>query len=184
MTEYLVYTGIGSRETPSEVITKMREFAFHLAIVGFTLRSGGANGADSAFESGCDDGCGRKEIFLPWKGFNKNNSNLYPPPEQANQIASGIHPTWKRLSPPAQLLVARNMQQVLGEQLIAATNFVVCWTSDGCESHKQYSRKTGGTGTAICLASLNNIPVFNLRNEGRYFDVVKFVLDKLDDTVS
>jgi hypothetical protein len=29
------------------------------------LRSGGAGGADSAFETGCDQQCGVKEIYLP-----------------------------------------------------------------------------------------------------------------------
>lgn len=182
--QYRTYAGIGSRETPEDVLHQMREFAYHVAGVGYTLRSGGADGADKTFEIGCDDAGGKKEIYLPWAGFNKNESSLYPPTEEAEKIASGIHPAWTYLKRPAQLLVARNMHQVLGKDVSNTVDFVICWTPDGCESHKTYSRKTGGTGTAICLASLNNAPVFNIRNEGRYYDAVKFVLDKLDGTVS
>ena len=42
--------------------------------------------------------------------------------------------------------------------------YVICWTPDGCESHLTRSIKTGGTGTAIAIASTNGIPVFNLKN--------------------
>lgn len=143
----------------------MREFAFHAAHAGWTLRSGGADGADKAFEDGCDDATGKKEIFLPWKGFNKNSSTLYPPPDGAMRIAEEIHPAWKALREPARKLVARNMQQVLGKELTSGVKFVICWTKDGCESYKTYSIRTGGTGTAISLASLNNIPIFNLKNK-------------------
>ena len=37
----------------------------------------GPSGADAAFEGGCDQAQGRKEIFLPWKNFNANRSPLF-----------------------------------------------------------------------------------------------------------
>jgi predicted Rossmann fold nucleotide-binding protein DprA/Smf involved in DNA uptake len=46
------YAGIGSRETPKEICNKMTEIASLLEKQDFVLRSGGANGADSAFEKG------------------------------------------------------------------------------------------------------------------------------------
>ena len=46
------YTGVGSRETPPEVISVMEDAAFRLAGLGFTLRSGKAEGADAAFQRG------------------------------------------------------------------------------------------------------------------------------------
>lgn len=47
------YTGIGSRETPEDIQSWMKAFAIRMQKHGYTLRSGGAGGADSAFEHGC-----------------------------------------------------------------------------------------------------------------------------------
>ena len=63
------YAGIGSRETPVRVLEAMRRCAQTLGRAGFTLRSGGAGGADTTFEKGCDDVQGEKEIYIPWNGF-------------------------------------------------------------------------------------------------------------------
>lgn len=42
------YAGIGSRETPTRVLQLMIKAAQRLAQRGYTLRSGGADGADAA----------------------------------------------------------------------------------------------------------------------------------------
>lgn len=74
------FAGIGSRSTPENVLQVMRKVAHRLAELGYTLLSGGSDGADSAFEEGCrqsacaseadKQGCfGKKEIYLPWPGF-------------------------------------------------------------------------------------------------------------------
>ena len=46
------YAGIGSRKTPEDIITLMHRLGVRLAELGFTLHSGAANGADTAFEIG------------------------------------------------------------------------------------------------------------------------------------
>lgn len=48
----VTYTGVGSRETPREVLGQMTEVADELAGLDWTLRSGNAVGADMAFERG------------------------------------------------------------------------------------------------------------------------------------
>jgi hypothetical protein len=63
---YQSYAGIGSRETPADVMALMGRVAARLEVLGWTLRSGAAQGADQAFEAGVSS---KKEIFLPWKGF-------------------------------------------------------------------------------------------------------------------
>ena len=87
-TSDLLYAGIGSRETPPDILLKMVKIGCHLAKMGWTLRSGGAPGADSAFEKGCDLGGGDKQIFLPWKGFQGNSSLLYNITEQAFDLTA------------------------------------------------------------------------------------------------
>lgn len=162
------YTGIGSRQTPARVLEQMRAIAVALAQAGFTLRSGGADGADTAFERGArsvDGAC--MQIYLPWQGFNGNPSPLYTVEQRALDVARRAHPAWHRLSPAARKLHGRNCYQVLGLSLDTPSRLLVCWTSDGCESARTRSAKTGGTGTAIELAERHGVPVFNLGKPGR-----------------
>lgn len=158
------YTGIGSRRTPPAIIELMSTFASDAASEGVILRSGAADGADAAFERGCLNSKGQCEIYLPWKKFNGHDSELYDVPKQAYEIASKYHPLWYRLGGAVKSLLARDVQQVLGQNLDDPSSFVVCWTPDGCETMNQYSEKTGGTGMAICVADDYGIPVLNLKH--------------------
>ncbi len=173
--DHITYTGIGSRQTPSDILKEMRNWAIQLSNAGYTLRSGGAAGADTAFELGCDQVDGRKEIYLPWKGFNKNNSPLYDIPNTAYTLAQKFHPAWFGLSPAAKKLMARNIQQVCGKNLDSPTKFVICWTPDGCQEHKTRTQTTGGTGQALSVASELMIPVFNLQREDATDNLIKFL---------
>lgn len=152
------YTGIGSRSTPPKVQKTIERVAARLEELGYTLRSGGADGADSAFEAGCS----KKQIFLPWPGFNGRKSEFQGVTGEALLLASVLHPKFGRLSESAQKLMARNGFQVLGPDLRTPSDFVVCWTPDGVETEAERSYKTGGTGQAIALADRWGIPVFNM----------------------
>lgn len=141
------YAGIGSRETPPRVLAKMTAIAQDLAAQGYILRSGAAEGADSAFEAGAGDA---KEIWIPWRGFQNHPSRLVPS-LAAFEMAARFHPAWERCSRGARALHARNCHQVLGADLATPVEFVVCWTKDG--------RASGGTGQAIRIAQHHGIPV-------------------------
>lgn len=167
-----VYTGIGSRSVPDSIAVMMTEFAEIARDMGWRLRSGAARGSDSAFERGAAE----SEIYLPWKGFNRHSSPLFTPSSAAFKMASTIHPTYHGLQPVSRLLLARNMHQVFGADMKSPTEFVICWTPDGARTYKQYSRKTGGTGSAIAAASLAGIPVFNLYHIGDYEDAVNYMI--------
>lgn len=153
----LIYTGIGSRETPERILNIMKSLALSLAEDGFILRSGGADGADSAFEAGCDMRNGKKEIYLPWKGFNNRDSQLHTVTSDALRMASLTHPYWDKLSKGGKLLHARNCYQVLGSDLNTKSAFVVGYTAGG--------KGKGGTGQAFRVARANGIPYYDL---GRY----------------
>ena len=154
-----VYTGVGSRKTPEPILALMQTLAQTLARRGFTLRSGAAEGADSAFEVGSGEA---KEIYLPWRGFNGSSSQFYVITDEALEMAARAHPAWNRLPPAARKLHARNCYQVLGLKLDVPSRFLVCWTPDGATHPRECTRETGGTGTAIRLAALHGVPVFNL----------------------
>ena len=146
------YAGIGSRRTPSVVCSFMMRLASDLEGRGYVLRSGGADGADTAFEQGVRAGS-RKQIYLPWKGFNGSDSLLYSPSEWNKKIARSFCDNWEFLKPSFQNLKARNVQQILGTSPEEEdVRFVVCWMSPS----------GGGTGFAVALADTYDIPVFNL----------------------
>lgn len=154
------YAGIGSRETPQDVLDIFKSVATYLANKGFTLRSGAAKGSDKAFEIGCDEVRGLKEIYLPWNGFEGSNSNLVVSNKRAFEIAERFHPYWHNLKDGAKKLQARNSHQVLGQDLETPSKFIICWTKNGNGS--------GGTGQAIRIAKHYNIPVFDA---GKYKDI-------------
>lgn len=158
------YAGIGSRHTPQLIGSLMEEIAIHLNGLDYTLRSGGADGADTYFEIAAN----RTEIFLPWKGFNKRPPfNLYDPngtkkyfdspTDEALDFAEEQIDGYRNRKQGGQKLLARNMHQVLGEGLRTPVEFVVCWTRD--------AKVTGGTAHAIRLARKRGIAVFNLARE-------------------
>lgn len=155
------YAGIGSRETPDEVRTKIHEFAEALNEKGYTLRSGGADGADSFFEEAAE----RMEIFLPWKGFNERpKADLSPdkryiqsPSQEAVELAEVAINGYSMRPHGARMLLARNMHQILGEDLETPVEFVLCWTYAG--------NMQGGTAHGMRLAKSRGIPVYNLARE-------------------
>jgi hypothetical protein len=155
------YAGIGSRETPLEIKEKIKVVVEHLNSLDYTLRSGGAPGADTFFEEFAE----KKEIYLPWREFNGNDSPLYRPIKESMEMAMKYHPNWYRLSVGARKLMARNCQQVLGQNLNLPVDFVVCWTKDG--------GKTGGTGQALRIADDLNIPIYNLFFDNMVDEILK-----------
>ena len=156
------YTGIGSRSTPTNILDFMRDLA-NVLQQSFILRSGGAPGSDLAFEYSVAHE--NKNIFLPWKGFNDNTSQLYMPSQKAFEIAEQYHPYWKNMKPAVRKLMARNVHQVLGIHLDKPSDFLVCWTPDGAVGESTITDSTGGTGMAIRIAEAYKVPVYNLNNK-------------------
>lgn len=156
----IYYAGIGSRETPEHILQRMKTIGAVLARHKAILRSGGASGADTAFEQGCDHNLGFKQIFIPWTGFNGRKNGIVPfigEPElekQAMDIAERFHPAWHHCPRGARLLHTRNVAQILGPDLNTLTKFVVCWTKNGTGG--------GGTGQALRIAHYYEIPIFDL----------------------
>lgn len=155
------YAGIGARKTPFPVLQFMEKVAEALEKQGWILRSGGAEGADSAFERGVK-AMENKQIF-------RANQPIC---EAAFATVDRYHPSPDRLGTFPRRLMARNAYQVLGpdfgktgENLQPPSSMVICWTPDGCRRHSERLYGTGGTGQAISIADDKGIKVFNLRNQ-------------------
>lgn len=157
------YAGIGSRETPPEILTLMKRYALLLRDRGWRLRSGGARGADMAFIVGSQDP--DSEVYLPWTHYNNfrygtvcgNSPNL-------RAIAAQHHPMWSDLPEGAQYLHARNTAIVLGREpgVSSKSAFVLCWTPNASGS--------GGTGQAIRVARAYGILVYDLADANNGFE--------------
>jgi len=176
----LYYAGIGSRNTPNEILSLLTSLAEQLALKGYILRSGGAKGADSAFEKGCDKVHGNKEIFLPWKNFENNTSSLFINsiiPNDLITIAKEFYPSFDYSSKGVKKIYARNVQQILGEKpnVSLPSSFVLCWTD-------RSRIPVAGTMFGITLAESRNIPVFNLYEKNVLQKFEEKVLNSIDKT--
>jgi len=156
------YAGIGARATPPNILKLMTEIASHLESKDYILRSGGAIGADSAFELGVLNN--KKEIFR-WKECTK----------EAEEIAATIHPAWHHCNEYARKSHGRNVFQILGKDLNTPVEFVICWTPN--------AQEIGGTRTAIVLAKKRNIKVYNLANEEDLGEIEKWLKKSADINV-
>ena len=170
------YTGVGSRQTPQDVLKLMEDAAFKLASKEYILRSGAAKGADTAFEDGAksyaeqvDERLTLGQIYIPWQSFTTYDEyykdwykvlDRLPKKAEAYQIAYEVHPAWDKCSVGAKALHARNVFQVLGTHLNNPSSFLICWAK--LDKHGNIS---GGTATAWNLAKKYNVPSFNLYNE-------------------
>lgn len=164
------YAGIGARATPKPILEKMKRHAIKLANLGYGLRSGGAKGADSAFESGCIEAGGNMLIYLPKDGFNGKhvggayiNAPSLSTYKRAYEIARSYQPNWRALSSYGKILMTRNVFEVLGKNLRSPVKCVMCWTPDGSVGFT--TQDTGGTGQAIRIAYDKGIQIYNYFNE-------------------
>jgi hypothetical protein len=161
-----IYAGIGSRETPANILTFMERVAAQLALRGWVMRTGLAPGADQAFYRG-SVGVGAVELYLPWPSFEAaaleeapRQRVLQEPSSEAYGLAERYHPAWERLRAGGRKLQARNSHQIFGEDLETPADLVICWTPDG--SLDGVGRGVGGTGQALRIAHDYEIPVINL----------------------
>jgi hypothetical protein len=146
------YAGIGARKTPPEICAKMTQIASFLERQGYTLRSGGAEGADIAFEIGVNIAGLHSHIYTV---DNYTSASL--------EHAAKYHPVWDDLSHYEKRLMGRNSIILLGEELDTPVEFVVCWTYKGII--------TGGTGQGLRIAIAYDIPIINLATQEFPYDL-------------
>jgi hypothetical protein len=173
------YAGVGSRETPPDVLALMQALAEKLAGEGWVLRTGLSPGADQAFYRGALLRGGPIELCLPWPGFHAEARldieggavrELSRPSASACELARHFHPDWDVLALPERQLLARDAHEVLGADLKSPAELVVCWTADGSLDGRDLYED--GTGQALRIAHDHRIPVLNLACPGAMEDLV------------
>lgn len=190
------YSGIGSRETPEEVLGVMEDAAYRLAKIGWTLRSGKADGADAAFQRGMQRYADRAsftehmaEIYIPWLGFKgapdlrddwdvalNNIDRIFP--DQVGQrfeLMKQVHPAAEYMRDNkrgAFALHSRNVHQLMGLDISnpRLSSFVLYYAQEDKKGEPK-----GGTATAVKLAKLNGIRTLNLLTEENQGKLAKFL---------
>lgn len=167
------WTGVGSRSITKEE----QELAVYVAETitrrfGMVLRSGAAEGADTAFQKGvCNVNPKYCQIWTPWNNFRPKEQHTgfpscsYTTPttemfEKAREafISTGIIPWFDRMKQGAQKLHGRNFYQVrggYGEPLSKVCIYIADEDDNG--------EVSGGTRSAVLLARHYKIPTYNLR---------------------
>jgi hypothetical protein len=142
----MTYAGIGSRQTPPEILSQMTDIAKELESKGYTLRTGDAKGADKSFR----EGTGNSEIYRADDATDVTRA-----------IAKEIHPNPDALTDYALDLMARNTNQVFGENLDTPVDFVLYYA----EPSNNPIRPQGGTGQAVEMANRKGIPTINMMDK-------------------
>lgn len=142
------YAGIGSRRAPPDALSIVGDTAKLLLQADMWLRSGGADGCDTAFEDNSGD---KKEIFLA------SDAQVWA----INEAKKYSNAYWPHVRPFVKQLLGRNVMIILGRDGLHPVKFVVCWTFGGGD--------VGGTGHGIRCAKAHGIPVYNLFNDRARF---------------
>lgn len=177
-----IYAGIGSRKTPPQALGLMTQLAGAMEQKGYLLRSGGAKGADQAFEAGVADPKHRA-IYLPEQEFagrragpgGYHDARQLPGYGKALEMVEHYHPNPAALRamdarrPAGNVsvmdLMARNAMQVLGPNLDRPADTIVAWAPGGYEGQNPpRSVREGGTGQALRIARDHGIEIRNLAN--------------------
>ena len=162
------YAGIGTRNIPKgdegdAIRAAITGLASDLAQMGYSLRSGGADGCDTLFQMGAGK---EADIYYPW--FDKDRPHQGPGRahyvdqfekrkvdpislEAARLSVERLHPNAKNLKPGDKKLHQRNYFQICGLPSEPDVGFVAC-----------YTKQSGGTMQAIRIAEQRGIRVFNL----------------------
>ena len=175
--ESFAYAGVGSRRTPPDVLDAMGDIAQTLGDAGTALSTGGAHGADKAFETGALRTDAPITVHTPWPGYNGYRPGRDPETDidiahpNATETVAGRtyadlaqehHPHWKRCSRGARALFLRNVSILAGalddDGGTLPVRAVIAYTPNGLP----VGREAGGTGHTLRTAASLDIPCVNL----------------------
>lgn len=159
----LYYAGIGSRDTPEEILRLMVRLGRTLTDIGFSLASGDAKGADYAFYVGARLSPNfhntRPRIYLSRDGYRGRwhdpslgfiDAQRYPELFlEAQEMARKARGGWDGLNEWGIELHSRNVFQILGHTLKVPVKTVYLYAEPKSERNDTLK---GGTNTAYQLA--------------------------------
>lgn len=184
----LKYAGVGSRDTPTDVLDVMRRLGKALCNIGYLGMSGEADGADFAFHEGARQSTRYDDVgfgaFLPYNGMRTGRGVIYEDIsrgiydaskfdnwERARQFAFEARGSFNGLGRGGVALHTRNAFQVLSPSLQDPVKRLICWA----QPIGTRGQVKGGTNTAVQIAHRYNIPVVNLLIDDQMQNVLRFL---------
>ena len=171
------YAGVGSRRTPPDILDAMGDIAQTLGDAGAALSTGGAHGADKAFETGALRTDAPITVHTPWPGYNGYRPGRDPEtdidivhPKSTETVegrtyadlAREHHPHWNRCGRGARALFVRNVSILAGaiddDGGTLPVRAPIAYTPNGLP----VGREAGGTGHTLRTAASLDIPSVNL----------------------
>ena len=149
------YAGCGNGSSTQLVCEMLKRTAEVMAKNGYILRTGGTKAADESLEKGCDNAKGKKEVYLPFEGYNDNPSKLYNLEnyKEAENIAKKYDYNWTLSSNKVKSVITQYSYILLGRDLnTPAECLIAC------------SNGRGTCDRAINLAKNLGIPVYDVGN--------------------
>jgi hypothetical protein len=155
----ITFVGSRRKDIPDEVYAEMEvaysAIARALVAKGITVVSGGADGMDQLAEKAFqkyEKSFGANVIsYRTERRPNMPHFVRALDPEtyaKAERMVAAIHPAWEFVKPEHRPLHARNMAQVLGDDLLHPTSMLVCWAEPKGVSIE------GGTRSAYELSKI------------------------------
>ena len=162
-----VITGIGSRNTPTNVLLAMEQIGAWCKKNKIYVRSGHADGADYAFEKGAQE---YTLVYLPWNTFNSQlpilGKHIEFPSEDlrllsfCKQIVNDCHPAADKLTNIHWKFMIRNVLQLSGYQQTHYSSAVVLY-ADVRDDIFGKEQVQGGSNLVFQFARKRGIPIFN-----------------------
>lgn len=190
ITPTMFYAGIGSRETPQEVLDTMTKVATYLESLGYTLNTGKTFKArpstDPRYQKQYEERLAFSKKYDGKVGLDEEGAdrafslgatkkNLFgvdtPIGTKEMQVMEEIHPNPNALKEGAKKLMARNTNQVFGANLDTPVDFVLFYAKETDNP----LRPKGGTGQAVEMARRKGIPTINMADTN-WRDQLKTVL--------
>ena len=171
------YAGVGSRRTPPDIQQAMADIAQRLGDAGIALSTGGADGADQAFETGALRTDAPITVHTPWPGYNGYRPGrdtgtdidvVHPKPtdrlggQSFADLARRHHPYWNRCRRGARALFVRNVSILAGALDDGGNRLPVRAVLAYTPSGLPHGREAGGTGHTLLTAATLGIPFVNL----------------------
>lgn len=157
---------------PPEVVERAKQIAEILNNHEYTVRHDGLSPIAKTFEGIFST---RKELYLPWKNFNEQNSSFSYSTTQSMDIVKKFFPAFDKIKDSAKAFLSRGVRMILGQNLKSNTSLVIVWTEDGVEDSLHKTAQTGFSGFPMGIAFSMYIPVINLQNANCVERVKKIV---------
>lgn len=149
----------GNEHINDQIALTIGELARAFHEKDFVIRTGGLNGVDDVAERAVP----RAELHLPFKGFNRKESESQYTSEICTELARRQQPDLDTMQKVPKAILAKNPRLVFGRFLNSPAQLVIVWSEDGCEHPNEVTGRSGNAGHIVKLAFAAGIRVINIQ---------------------